>query len=154
MRLPSTTRKIPSGSTSAFTCRRFSMENGWPPIRLVVASMRTKETLLGPAWVMASRSRARSMFPLKGCALCVFSELQQGAVGGDGLPIDSLVGDWFTASVGHLDDHGIEGRHRMAVPARGADHLSVAGHHRDVRRNGLRGRGGRQQEYRDYKCRE
>src|ERR1035438_7779337 len=42
---------MPSGAISSLTWRRFSRENGWPPMRLVVASMRTKETLLGPAWV-------------------------------------------------------------------------------------------------------
>ena len=73
IRLASTTRKIPSGSTRPLTSRRFAIENGWPPIRLVVASIRTNETFFGPALSMAARSRSRSMFPLNGQELSVFS---------------------------------------------------------------------------------
>ena len=47
-------------------------ENGWPPMRLVVASMRTKETFSGPALSMAAFKPAEIHVALERAVLSVF----------------------------------------------------------------------------------
>ena len=55
------------------TSRRLAIEKGWPPMRLVVHSMRMKGIASAPFSAMAASSRSVSMLPLKGCVLAVFS---------------------------------------------------------------------------------
>ena len=51
---------------------RLAIENGWPPIRFVVASMRRKEIFSGPYFLMTALNFSRSRLPLKGWSLAVF----------------------------------------------------------------------------------
>ena len=57
---------MPFSLATALTSRRFCIEKGCPPMRLVVASMRMKATFSRPFSAMARRSLARSMLPLNG----------------------------------------------------------------------------------------